>query len=78
LLVAQGNLTGIVYAEIPDRQLRERLGVKHSIQAVNQGIDEKPSRKVSSSKLPRSLSAPGRKTRKKEVPHSSLIVRRNF
>jgi len=40
LLVAQGNLTGIVYAEIPDRQLRERLGVKHSIQAVNQGIDE--------------------------------------
>jgi len=33
-------MAGIVFAEIPDRQLRERLGVKHSIQAVNQGIDE--------------------------------------
>jgi hypothetical protein len=41
LLVVQGNLTGIVYAEIPtDGIANAPLGVKHSIQAVNQGIDE--------------------------------------
>jgi enoyl-CoA hydratase len=41
LLVVQGNLTWIVYPEIPtDSIANAPPGVKHWMQAVNQGIDE--------------------------------------
>jgi hypothetical protein len=66
LLVVQGNLTWIVYPEIPtDSIANAPLGVKHSIQAVNQGIDENLLARSPRSCHVRDLRRVGRQERRK-------------